>query len=606
MMMRVSILFVSLWMFCSCSADVWLLPDGAVAEGDSLAVSFIGVRTGEGWGDGAVTRMTDAGFSTGDSIGIYMLENDGGKPSTNAVRSNVKYIADTTGAEVSFRPAGGWIYYPPYADAVRFVAYHPYLNVNAGDNLNIDFTDQSTAEKMAACDYLRAYVDVSGIRSNSAQPVMLNFWRECHKIRIKLVKDRDRVELDDLNVHVLGLPATGTVNMGDFNMEGCIKSGLSDTIVCYSHLNGDTLIAECIVPACDSEDVSIYVTDVRGNNFGSRRLEPIDCAPGALTEYVVKVLDLGDKTSDGSANCYLVAPGDSVKFRLTRPYEDVDAGMLRTDEQYDGAFDAEVLWDDNGVIDSVSVDNKETGPNAVLTVRTHTDRSGNAVVKIFKKGDTSTKTPVWSYHIWVTDYTGEEENINREVKGRTHIVMDRNLGATTSDVTKPSSHGLLYQHGRKDPFPSGSSGAPGESEKNKFCLIDNILLSDTSSPKSAFIQSIRNPTSFMVADEFDWTNNRHETAYWTSEKGITSPFDPCPKGWRILSLSAEDRGAEIVIELPLVQLIMKTFVFEYVSSKTIWVSGSYTETAIIFFGQVRAGDSYKMTAYPVRCEKELN
>lgn len=31
--------------------------------------------------------------------------------------------------------------------------------------------------------------------------------------------------------------------------------------------------------------------------------------------------------------------------------------------------------------------------------------------------------------------------------------MDRNIGALTTDCTQPSSRGLYYQWGRKDPFP---------------------------------------------------------------------------------------------------------------------------------------------------------
>jgi hypothetical protein len=75
-----------------------------------------------------------------------------------------------------------------------------------------------------------------------------------------------------------------------------------------------------------------------------------------------------------------------------------------------------------------------------VTVKAANAVSGNAVVKIYKTGD-GTQTPVWSYHIWVTDYTGAE------LKFPVSRAYTFESGAFTSTLHVDSSTGSTYTGG---------------------------------------------------------------------------------------------------------------------------------------------------------------
>lgn len=75
-------------------------------------------------------------------------------------------------------------------------------------------------------------------------------------------------------------------------------------------------------------------------------------------------------------------------------------------------------------------------------------KKGNAVVA----AKDASGVILWSWHIWLTDQPNEEV-----YKNDAGVMMDRNLGALSVQKGSVLSLGLLYQYGRKDPFPSSSS-----------------------------------------------------------------------------------------------------------------------------------------------------
>ena len=88
-------------------------------------------------------------------------------------------------------------------------------------------------------------------------------------------------------------------------------------------------------------------------------------------------------------------------------------------------------------------------------------KSGNAVIAAYS-GEHQTGNILWSWHIWVTDYnpdTGKTCTIINTA-GASYTFMDRDLGATTSTPGLSTTLGLLYQWGRKDPFPRSYSAFP--------------------------------------------------------------------------------------------------------------------------------------------------
>jgi uncharacterized protein (TIGR02145 family) len=238
---------------------------------------------------------------------------------------------------------------------------------------------------------------------------------------------------------------------------------------------------------------------------------------------------------DGMTNCYMVAPGESVTFPVSRAYtynalDETFENTLRANVgsgDYPHLFTTEVLWDDNGVISGIPTVSG-TGNTAELTVQT-TSNHGNAVVAI--KVDA---TIVWSYHIWVTDYMdrGRGKSVSM-VNG--HIFMDRNLGATAEGLTS-TAYGLLYQWGRKDPFPGGVSGSAGWNAKDSFSGLGSAAATTKTTNAEAIIDAIQNPMTFFRLYSFvdqDWLPAGGDDTLWRSTDYKKTIYDPCPMGWRV-------------------------------------------------------------------------
>jgi hypothetical protein len=253
-------------------------------------------------------------------------------------------------------------------------------------------------------------------------------------------------------------------------------------------------------------------------------------------------------TVDGMSNCYIVDRNKTLRFRVSRAYKyDTALGaftkILHIGDEYDGCFNAEVLWEDADVIDGTPTVTG-TGYNALVEIKTNSDVEGNAVVKIYKTEDLA-KIPVWSYHIWVTDYAPDYDDTtwtNPENKDYTFMV--RNLGATES-VLSYKNIGLLYQWGRKDPFPGGGIGAAGYAALNSFkgmpdagstalCKVNNQSAT-AEALDEGICQSILNPNTFyaLINGSVNYWLPILDLKLWNSEGDTKTIYDPCPPGWRV-------------------------------------------------------------------------
>lgn len=164
--------------------------------------------------------------------------------------------------------------------------------------------------------------------------------------------------------------------------------------------------------------------------------------------------------------------------------------------------------------------------------------SGNAVVAAT---DAAGKI-LWSWHLWVTTYSPDT----------TKQWMDRHLGAMAgTKEAGESSFGLLYQWGRKDPFPSTSivlyygDEASGKQFPGDYKSTTQYTLQ----------QSVENP-HIRVQHGTNWLAGAGTSAYWydlwggeiVSKNGISasptrkSVFDPCPEGWKVPSYGDEAWG----------------------------------------------------------------
>jgi uncharacterized protein (TIGR02145 family) len=166
-----------------------------------------------------------------------------------------------------------------------------------------------------------------------------------------------------------------------------------------------------------------------------------------------------------------------------------------------------------------------------------TSTSGNAVVKICKNGET---TPVWSYHIWVTDYdpakntytnTKNTNNKSNLVDGH-FVFMDRNLGATKASLGSGLGTGLFYQWGRKDPFPATLAPSATQPGSGSFTAVA------TTSALGTVTNTIKNPGVFyygVSGTDYDWHYAKRDNTLWGHDAngGIKTIYDPCPSGWRV-------------------------------------------------------------------------
>ena len=255
---------------------------------------------------------------------------------------------------------------------------------------------------------------------------------------------------------------------------------------------------------------------------------------------------LPDETSFPAGFVIKFKEGDDYTkiFKYTEPVEItrgaiVDLGDISAEIQhYDNPFgneptnylqdvdDAVILWETWN-------DNSEVVPNSVLAhasfaedfiiLRTPaTLHPGNALVAA---KDAAGKI-LWSWHIWVPATPIVTANFGG-IMGVD--LMDRNLGAlvaaeATSAEVSPTSYGMLYQWGRKDPFtaagtfkgsdPATYAGVPEEMAPGQILLEE----------------SIANPRLLGHINNGDWCLVPNNEFWADADKTV---YDPCPPGYRV-------------------------------------------------------------------------
>jgi hypothetical protein len=246
---------------------------------------------------------------------------------------------------------------------------------------------------------------------------------------------------------------------------------------------------------------------------------------------------------DGMTNCYMVVPGTEVVFPVSRAY--VYDGTNFTDElriggTHVGEFEAKVLWSDDNVIDGTPIVIHK-GNNAKVVVKTNLGVMGNAVVAITKRDETDI---LWSYHIWVTKYSSGSAPTWTNPKNN-YAFMHYDLGAT-EDASRKRGIGLVYQWGRKDPFPSGLEGEAGysalitskffgmqDADNKKYVLANKA--NNAEALAAGIKQSIRNPTTFyskISATVLNWLPQM-DVKIWNEAGDSKTIYDPCPYGYRV-------------------------------------------------------------------------
>ncbi len=261
-----------------------------------------------------------------------------------------------------------------------------------------------------------------------------------------------------------------------------------------------------------------------------------------------------------SANCIVGHPGKTISFE---PYYRVETGGGYDFTDYLDPVNNpikgyKILWQTENCIgdnSDGSLVTFELDESDVLHSKfyVHVNQPGNAVIAAYNDADCEGEI-IWSWHIWVTSedptnisnaityytYAWDENGIYGVNSGRASIpgygMMSCNLGALASVPTAAtgegatSTYGLLYQWGRKDPFPALKGAASGTysyteygeytenttellydndnkritgmtDEANSNVLFHSVTATEIINNEYDVPFSIKNPTVFMCGTE---------------------------------------------------------------------------------------------------------
>ena len=236
--------------------------------------------------------------------------------------------------------------------------------------------------------------------------------------------------------------------------------------------------------------------------------------------------------TDGTANCYMVAPGSTQLIEATY------RGNSRT-ERVGRWTTAELLWQDvNGLIRTVEYD------SSLQTILFSTAfKSGNALVGVRDEAG----RVLWSWHIWVTDYDPSVGTIDYAPGGGSGwTFMDRNLGAMNAESGDFGAFGLLYQWGRKDPFTAAAEFSDIAPRERPLYDIEGRVLPSMGSLADEYGRvdlGIENPMTFYGTRyaTADWSEESDDDR-WGGESFRKTVYDPCPVGWKVPVCDAEGRS----------------------------------------------------------------
>jgi len=251
------------------------------------------------------------------------------------------------------------------------------------------------------------------------------------------------------------------------------------------------------------------------------------------------VIDIEDPAALKLSNCYIINPGRTVDIPVSKAYAVWKQKLNADIADLGTGLSVELVWQDRkDLITEVKLAEGDQGLNTEIRLTTNSlGYAGNAVIAL--KVGTYT---AWSWHIWVNNYDPSDTSGQNVYNGYTF--MDRNLGASFIDQGVVGSKGLLYQWGRKDPFPN-SSTTTGTVEKEIYDIDNNVV---TISKQDVYgiaevdnkhLQTaIFNPSTFYFtsSSEGDWYTNAKANKndnLWDDETNLKGPYDPCPPGWRV-------------------------------------------------------------------------
>lgn len=258
-----------------------------------------------------------------------------------------------------------------------------------------------------------------------------------------------------------------------------------------------------------------------------------------------------DLSAEALANCYIVQTPGTFKFKADNMF---NLGEGLPVPPVIEASSASLIWQTNpGLIKEVELKMEKDGtPYVYFNVE---KPEGNALIGVKNhKGEIE-----WSWHIWMPKVNVSSVRSNTEYE-----IMNLNLGAVTYTAGDPDSYGMLYQWGRKDPFPTSATltgntstvGATLYDEKGNIVEVTHSNWMDDSNNTIEY--SLAHPTEVIsnnahyqtsrdwllpdLSDDSLWGNPygdyRNQTEHPDVYINQKTCYDPSPAGWRVAPADA--------------------------------------------------------------------
>lgn len=237
------------------------------------------------------------------------------------------------------------------------------------------------------------------------------------------------------------------------------------------------------------------------------------------------------------ANCYIVSEAGSYKFPMVKGND--------PDQALEGVTSVAVLWETVNTSSapakgSIIKDNITFNGRYIYFDTPSSLKSGNALVAAYSGSEI-----VWSWHIWVLPGYDADDSA-QTIVGKSKPMMDRNLGALKAEPSTSDAlcNGLMYQWGRKDPFPGAAQSYVSASTGGTLIATTGGAFKTAYTDTNTDVAySIANPTVFFKCDRY-WTNSP-DGSLWGTEKTI---YDPCPYGWKVPTAYKMQNYVHVVAE----------------------------------------------------------
>ncbi len=324
----------------------------------------------------------------------------------------------------------------------------------------------------------------------------------------------------------------------------CLTLSCTSQVALGASADEATLFWLAVPPTTFTKGFTLTVTDIDGNTFEKStginyeiernktfRMEPLE----VIIEKEELFPDPVNLSLNGTANCYIISSAGTYSFSAVKG---------NTLEPVGNIAGVKVLWEtfgsqttpNEGAIIFPTVQYK-AGTNSICFKTSDNFTEGSALIAAYADKECSEGNVLWSWHIWAVkdDLESNLQIYNNNFGGKVGALMDRNLGAVTTDKDSRSyNFSLMYQWGRKDPFLGGvriqvSDGLVTRDDLTKAESTLSWPSSEKANSPSEFSSlSVSKPTTSLSISE-DW-NDSEWSGRWSEQKTIN---DPCPPGYKV-------------------------------------------------------------------------